>query len=73
LFAAKEAAMKALGTGMTNGASFREIETTRDGRGQLVLKLYGNALQAAELQGFSQSYISIGHDRGMSVAVVIMA
>ncbi len=45
-FAAKEAAMKALGTGW-RGVAFREIEVGRDARGKPLLSFHGRALERA--------------------------
>jgi len=69
-FAAKEAASKALGTGI-GPVSWKEIETLNTGSGKPQLRLHGRASQIADLQGFSTWSVSLSHSRGMAGAVVV--
>jgi holo-[acyl-carrier protein] synthase len=69
-FAAKEAASKALGTGI-GPVSWKEIETINTGSGKPQLRLYGRAAQIADLQGFSTWSVSLSHSRDMAGAVVV--
>ena len=70
-FAAKEAAMKALGTGM-RGAAFTEIAIVPLPSGKPSLRLYGRAgVRASEL-GVEQTEVSITHTASIAVAVVVL-
>jgi holo-[acyl-carrier protein] synthase len=70
LFAAKEAVMKALGTGMT-GAGFTEIGILREPAGAPYVVLRGGAeARAAEL-GIEQWHVSITHSKTAAAAVAI--
>ena len=68
-FAAKEAAMKALGTG-TRGVGFREIEVRPDPRGKPTLKLHGRALDRARRLQVKSIEVSITHSKTTAAAVV---
>ena len=61
-FAAKEAAMKALGTGM-RGVAFREIAVAREPGGPPRLALLGRARARAESLGVSAAHVTITHGR----------
>lgn len=69
-FAAKEATMKALGTGI-RGVRWRDIETLSNRRGKPILVLHGTARDRAELLGFVHFSISLTHSRTDSMATVI--
>jgi len=69
-FAAKEAAMKALGTG-TNGVGWREFETLSKSSGQPTIHLHGNAQRRAEELGLKGLAISLSHCREYAVASVV--
>lgn len=69
-FAAKEAVMKALGTGV-RGVSWREIEVLPNPRGKPLVTLYGNAAKRAEDIGLHQLDLSLSHSRAYAVAVVV--
>ena len=69
-FAAKEAVMKALGTGI-RGVGWREIEVVRQ-RGQAPqIKLYGGAAARARRIGLSHIALSLSHSKAYAVAVVV--
>jgi len=71
-FAAKEAAMKALGTGVSGGVHFRQIEVARR-RGEAPRILFhGRAGKRAELLGVTASSLTLTHDAGVAAAVVIL-
>lgn len=70
-FAAKEAAMKALGLGW-RGLAFRDIEVGRDERGKPRLALHGGALERARALGVLQTEVSITHGRDIAAAVVAL-
>lgn len=69
-FAAKEAVMKALGTG-TRGVAWREVEVTRKPTGEPGIQLHGRAAARAEKLGIDRIAISISHSREYAVASVV--
>lgn len=71
-FAAKEAAAKALGTGLARGVWFDTIEVASDGNGRPRLEFLGPALEALARIGATGSFISLTHSRTMAAAVVVL-
>lgn len=71
-FAAKEATVKALGTGFSNGLGLQHIEVLRGPLGQPLLRLHGPALERARALGVTAAHISISHDRHAAIAVVVL-
>lgn len=71
LFAAKEAAMKALGTGM-RGVAFREIAIVRETGGPPRLAFHGRAARRAEALGVKAAHVTITHTRTLASAVVLL-
>lgn len=69
-FAAKEATMKALGTGI-RGVRWRDIEVLPNRRGKPILVLHDTALRRARLLGFSHFAVSLTHSRGDAMAIVV--
>jgi len=69
-FAAKEAAAKALGTGI-RGLRWRDIEVCRDGKGKPSLELHGAAATLAAELGISAVYLSLSYTRKNAIASVI--
>lgn len=69
-FAAKEAVMKALGTG-ARGLAWREIEVLPDRRGKPLVYLYGRARDRAEQIGLRALEVSLAHERDFAVAAVV--
>lgn len=72
LFAAKEAAVKALGTGFSQGIGFGHLEILSDPLGRPVLSLSGPALDRALDLGAASWHVSITHGRATAAAVVIL-
>ena len=70
-FAAKEAAMKALGLGW-RGLAFRDIEVTRDARGKPLLTFHGTALDRARALNVRKTEVTITHGRDIAAAVVAL-
>jgi len=68
-FAAKEAAMKALGA--PAGLRFTDFEVRREG-GAPALVMTGAARRAAEALGVGRTHLTLAHDGGVAVAAVIM-
>ena len=71
LWAAREAAGKALGIGIL-GSGFGDAYLTWTKWGAPILHLQGNFEKRAEELGITDTSISISHENGMSVAVVVM-
>ncbi|PYU34234.1 MAG: holo-[acyl-carrier-protein] synthase [Chloroflexi bacterium] len=71
-FAAKEAALKALGVGLTRDFRLAEIETTSLSSGAPRLAFHGKASEFAQQHGVYQFYISISHERQFAVAFVVL-
>jgi holo-[acyl-carrier protein] synthase len=71
-FAAKEAALKALGTGLSGGIRWKDVEVLRRDSGKPELRLDGQALTAAAAAGASRFYVSLSHDQLVSCAVVVL-
>jgi holo-[acyl-carrier protein] synthase len=69
-FAAKEAMMKALGTGV-RGIAWREIELLPDRRGKPLVYLHGKAAARARLLGLGQPEVTMTHSDTMALAFVV--
>jgi holo-[acyl-carrier protein] synthase len=69
-FAAKEATMKALGTGV-RGVGWKDIEVIRAESGAPSVKLHGRAKARAEMLKVSELSLSISHSREFAVAFVV--
>jgi holo-[acyl-carrier protein] synthase len=69
-FAAKEATMKALGTGV-RGVGWRDIEILPDRRGKPLIYLHGRARKRAEAIGLGQPEVSLTHSEDMALAFVV--
>jgi len=70
-FAAKEAAMKALGTGASRGVTWTSIEMAHAPGGRPILRLAGETLQIAERLGVKRISVSVTHTEKTALAVVI--
>jgi holo-[acyl-carrier protein] synthase len=70
-FAAKEAAMKALGTGHSQGVLWRDVEVVRRG-GPPQLALYGAAGRRFEAIGGRSSLLTITHSDTLAMAQVLI-
>jgi holo-[acyl-carrier protein] synthase len=71
-FAAKEAFLKALGTGWRDGLAFAEIEVLNDDLGKPALVLHGKAQALYRKLRIKKSSLSMSHLPGMAIAVVIL-
>ena len=71
-FAAKEAVMKALGTGI-RGVGWRDIEVTRKRGGPPQITLHNRASARAARMGMTQIAISLSHSQDYAVASVVMS
>ena len=70
-FAAKEAALKALGVGWQNGTRFRDLEILNDSLGAPSVSMKERTREIAGSRGVSRLLISISHERSYAVAQAI--
>jgi holo-[acyl-carrier protein] synthase len=71
-FAAKEAASKALGTGISRGVSWREIEVVREPGGKPGLRFHGRAAEIANRLGIRNAALSLTHSTDIAMASVVL-
>ncbi len=71
-FAAKEAFVKALGTGFSGGITLKDIWIERLDTGAPVLRFSNRAKQMMEELGSSSVHVSLTHERDVAAAVVVM-
>lgn len=70
-FAAKEAALKALGTGLRGGITWTDIEVVASWSGRPELIVRGEAISVASRLGIDRWQVSLSHSGGMAIASVI--
>ncbi|WP_433971074.1 holo-ACP synthase [Tunturiibacter lichenicola] len=70
-FAAKEAGAKALGTGISRGVNWKELEVRREVSGKPTLHLSGRAAELAKAMGIRRLQLSLTHSRELAMAVVV--
>jgi holo-[acyl-carrier protein] synthase len=70
-FAAKEAGAKALGTGISRGITWKELEVRREASGRPTLHLSGRAAELAKAMGVRRIQLSLTHSRELAMAVVV--
>lgn len=71
-FAAKEAAMKALGTGWNHGVRWRDIEVARKPGSRPTIIFHGVAAQFAHRLGATNVALSLTHTKDQAFAQVIL-
>ena len=71
-FAAKEAAMKALGTGWNHGVRWRDCEVIRMPGGRPTMHFHGVAREFAAKLGVKNAALSISHTEDQAIAQVIL-
>jgi len=71
-FAAKEAGMKAIGTGWKRGVRWRDFEVTNLPSGRPTLQFHGEAAKFAETLGVRNIALSITHTAAQGMAIVIL-
>lgn len=71
-FAAKEAGMKAIGTGWSQGVTWHDFEVVNAPSGRPSLRLTGKAQQIADRMGVKQISLSLTHTASLAFAVVIL-
>ncbi len=70
-WAAKEAVLKAMGTGWRRGISWRDVEVRNEAGGRPVVVLRGGARDVVEKMGIAQIQISISHCRSHATAFAV--
>jgi len=71
-FAAKEAFLKALGTGLRNGICWLDMEVVNDELGKPLLELSGQAAAHFVAACGERCHLSLSHDAGCAIAMVIL-
>jgi holo-[acyl-carrier protein] synthase len=71
-FAAKEAALKALGTGWQEGIRWKDVEVVPGDLGQPRLNFQGKAKEILEAAGAKQAQVTITHASDYAVAAVVL-
>ena len=71
-FAAKEAGMKAIGTGLRHGVTWQDVEVLRMPGQRPVLKFSGKAAEFAERLGCKRTHLSLSHTKEQAIAHVIL-
>lgn len=71
-FAAKEAAAKALGTGIGRGVSFQHIEISNDANGAPIVTFNGGAAERLAFIGGVRGHLSIADEKHYATATVIL-
>ncbi len=71
-FAAKEAALKALGTGWRMGVAWKEVEVRREPGGRPSIHFSGRAAEFAQRLGMKQASLSLSHTAEQAIAQVIL-
>lgn len=71
-FAAKEAGMKAIGTGWRRGVRWQDFEVANLPSGRPTLRLHGEAASVAEQLGVRHIHLSLTHTAEMAMAHVIL-
>ena len=71
-FAAREAVLKALGTGFSEGIGFKDVSVTNDERGKPIAVLSGRAAEVAAKRGVQEVALSLSHTRDVAVANAVL-
>lgn len=71
-FAAKEAGMKAIGTGWRRGVGWHDFEVVNLPTGRPTLRLHGVAAEVAAKMGVQRIHLSLTHTKDLAMAFVIL-
>jgi holo-[acyl-carrier protein] synthase len=71
-FAAKEAGMKAIGTGLRHGVTWQDVEVLRLPGQRPVLQFHGKAAEFAARLGCKRTHLSLSHTKEQAIAHVIL-
>lgn len=70
-FAAKEATLKAIGTGWRDGIAWTDVEVVTEISGRPTLRVTGGAAKVAATLGITRWHVSLSHTREHAIASVI--
>ncbi len=70
-WAAKEAVLKALGTGWIEGITWKDVEVAHESGGKPVIHLQGGAAEIAAQKGITEILMSISHCKSYATAIAI--
>ena len=71
-FAAKDAGMKAIGTGLHYGVTWQDVEVLRMPGQRPILQFHGKAAEFAARLGCKRTHLSLSHTREQAIAYVIL-
>lgn len=71
-FTAKEAFVKALGTGLRKGMRWRDIEVYTDELGKPYIRLHGYLQERCDQEGFAHIHLSLSHSSSYAIAQVVI-
>ncbi|PLX20729.1 MAG: holo-[acyl-carrier-protein] synthase [Marinilabiliales bacterium] len=71
-YAAKEAFLKAIGTGWRNGITFKDIEIINDNLGKPEIKLHGKAKEVCGQLNAHNILVTLSHTKELAIAFVII-
>ena len=71
-FAAKEAFLKALNTGLRNGLSWQDVEVCHRADGAPELVLSGEARELAAQRGIDRTFLALSHTAALAMASVVL-
>jgi holo-[acyl-carrier protein] synthase len=71
-FAAKEAALKAIGTGWKGGVAWTDVEVRREASGRPTIAFTGKAAEFASRLGVRRASLSLSHTKDQAIASVIL-
>jgi holo-[acyl-carrier protein] synthase len=71
-FAAKEAGMKAIGTGLRHGITWQDVEVVRFPGQRPMLEFHGKAAEFAARLGCKRTHLSLSHTKEQAIAHVIL-
>ncbi|MBW1645137.1 MAG: holo-ACP synthase [Deltaproteobacteria bacterium] len=72
-FGAKEAMLKALGTGLSQGITWKDVEVCRQRGAAPYLRLHGRAAEIFQSRGFRQTLVSLSHEQEFALAFVVIS
>ena len=71
-FAAKEAFLKAMGTGWRSGYRFNDVEIVNDQLGKPEVLVHGKVREFCEANGICRWHVTLSHSRELAKAVVVL-
>ena len=71
-FAAKEAFLKAMGTGWRSGYRFNDVEIVNDQLGKPEVRVHGKVREFCEANGIRRWHVTLSHSRELAKAVVVL-